>query len=389
MIRDIILIVLNIVNPVAIYFLYSTFLGEEKYNKKIVFISYFLFNLVTTFILLTTSSSIFNAISFIISIMLLTLLYKGNIIYKLFISFSIYAILAMIEVSMTFFIRGNDTMLQNLEFDINFFYVLVKMIFLAGSIVIYLNFNRNRNQNVPNFIIILLSLIPVLSLIIIIFETLRYPVAERYFVISSVVLLIINISIFTIFNVLDRLYNDKLNLQSINKNYELLNLQKENIEYSTEKLAALEHDLKNKLVPLYYMADSKDNIGEYLSDIIGEFKKEFLISNTGIIEVDAIINSKYEICKKRDIKFKVDINISNKVNINYRDLGVILGNLIDNSIEATSKTSDKWIKLVLQNEMNLVLIMVDNSFDGEVIKEKGSFISRKNKKYSGIGLKKC
>lgn len=39
--------------------------------------------------------------------------------------------------------------------------------------------------------------------------------------------------------------------------------------------------------------------------------------------------------------------------------------------------------------MNLVFIMVDNSFDGEVIKEKGSFISRKDKKYSGIGLKKC
>lgn len=37
--------------------------------------------------------------------------------------------------------------------------------------------------------------------------------------------------------------------------------------------------------------------------------------------------------------------------------------------------------------MNLVFIMVDNSFDGEVIKEKGSFISRKDKKYSGIGLK--
>lgn len=43
------------------------------------------------------------------------------------------------------------------------------------------------------------------------------------------------------------------------------------------------------------MSDNSKKIDKYLSEIIGEFKNEFLISNTGIIEVDSIINYKNKI----------------------------------------------------------------------------------------------
>lgn len=384
--RDLVLVLLNIINPIAIYLIYAAFLGQPKYNKKIVFDAYFVFNFISTLILLTARSALYNIGFFVLGMILLTFLYKGKILFKVFLVFIFYAVLVFIELSFTYFLKNNDYLLTELDFQVNFFYGLLKFITLTFSFVIYFIFSNNKYKNIPTYVYIILSFIPILSLLVIFFEVIRYPVTNKYFIFCSIVLFFINILVLIIFTILSNLYSDRLRLNNLEKDYDLINMQKENINKSTKRLAALEHDLKNKLIPLYYMAESEDNVGAYLSEIIGEFKNEFLIANSGLIEVDAIINSKYEFCKENNIDFAVDLNISKDININHRDLAIILGNLLDNAIEASSKVADKWIRLVLKSEQNLVFIMVDNSFDGIVKRENGKLISRKDKEFSGLGL---
>lgn len=384
--RDLALVLLNIINPIAIYLIYAAFLGQPKYNKKIVFAAYFVFNFITTFILLTAKSGFYNLGFFVLGMILLTFLYKGKVLKKIFIGFLSYVILVLIETSFSFVLKAADVPLSQLEFSVNFYYVILKFSLLTLAFIVYLNFNREKDLNIPTSVYIILSFIPVLSLLVIIIESLRAPLPDKYYFILSLILLLINVLIFIIFTLISNLCTDRLRLNNLEKDYDLINMQKENINKSTNRLAALEHDLKNKLIPLYYMAESEDNVGAYLSEIIGEFKNEFLIANSGLIEVDAIINSKYEFCKENNIDFDVDLNISKDININHRDLAIILGNLLDNAIEASSKVADKWIRLVLKSEQNLVFIMVDNSFDGIVKKKNGKLISRKNKEFSGLGL---
>lgn len=384
--RDLALILLNIINPIAIYLIYAAFLGQPKYNKKIVFAAYFVFNFITTFVLLKASSSILNSIFFLGVMILLTFLYEGKIYFKIFIAFIIYIIFALEEISLYLIFSSLDISLYNLDFEVDFVYVFIKISMLLIAFFINLNFNKFRNKTLPKYITIFLFIVPILSIIIMVLETVRNPISDRFYALLVLFLLLINISIFVIFTILSNLYTDRLRLNNLEKDYDLINMQKENINKSTNRLAALEHDLKNKLIPLYYMAESEGNIGAYLSEIIGEFKNEFLIANSGLIEVDAIINSKYEFCKENNIDFAVDLNISKDININHRDLAIILGNLLDNAIEASSKVADKWIRLVLKSEQNLVFIMVDNSFDGILKKKNGKLISRKNKEFSGLGL---
>ncbi|WP_054251621.1 sensor histidine kinase [Neofamilia massiliensis] len=384
--RDLALILLNIINPIAIYLIYAAFLGQPKYNKKIVFAVYFVFNFITTFVLLKASSSILNSIFFLGGMILLTFLYEGKIYFKIFIAFIIYIIFALEEISLYLIFSSLDISLYNLDFEVDFVYVFIKISMLLIAFFINLNFNKFRNKTLPKYITIFLFIVPILSIIIMVLETVRNPISDRFYALLVLFLLLINISIFVIFTILSNLYTDRLRLNNLEKDYDLINMQKENINKSTKRLAALEHDLKNKLIPLYYMAESEGNVGAYLSEIIGEFKNEFLIANSGLIEVDAIINSKYEFCKENNIDFDVDLNISKDININHRDLAIILGNLLDNAIEASSKVADKWIRLVLKSEQNLVFIMVDNSFDGILKKKNGKLISRKNKEFSGLGL---
>lgn len=385
--KNISLILLNIVNPLAIYFLYATFLGKEKYNKKIVCLSYFLFYFITTTVLLTTKYSLLNLIFVTSGMFLLTFLYEGKISFKIFISIIVFVLFAVLENLIYMIFVNINVSIKEINFEVNFIYLIIKLVMLIGSLITYLFFHKDDENNIPNSVIILLAVVPIFSFLILIFESIRNPQADKFFLFTISLSFLINISVFIIFNVLQKLYKDRMELQNVNQEYKLLNIQRENIKNSTDRLAALEHDLKNKLVPLYYMADSATNVEDYLSEIIGEFNSEFLISSTGIMEVDAIINSKYEICKKNNINFDLDVNITKATKILYRDLAVILGNLLDNAIEATLKVDDRWIKLVLQNEMDLVFIMVENSFDGMVLMKDGRFLSRKDKEFSGIGLK--
>ncbi|MDO5028565.1 MAG: GHKL domain-containing protein [Bacillota bacterium] len=384
--KNLILILLNIINPISIYLIYAALLGQAKYNKKMVFAAYFLFNFVTTFVLLKAGSAFYNLGFFILGMILLTFLYEGKFLSKFFIALISNAVLVFIETSLSLTFVAAGLPLNNLDFDVNLYYAFIKFFTLAFSFFVYLHFNKEKDRNIPAYVYIILSSISVLSLVVIVFESIRFPILDTYYVVLAVILLLINLLVFFIFNLISNLYRDKLRLSSLEKEYELINIQKDNITRSTNRLAALEHDLKNKLVPLYYMAENEDKVGAYLSEIIGEFKQEFLIAKTGIIEVDAIVNSKYELCKDKGIDFTIDFNLSKDVNVKYRDLAIILANLLDNAIEATSKVSNSWIKLVLQNEKDLVFIMVDNSFDGIVKKKNGKLLSRKDKEFSGIGL---
>ena len=72
------------------------------------------------------------------------------------------------------------------------------------------------------------------------------------------------------------------------------------------------------------------------------------------------------------------------------DLCVIIGNLLDNSIEAVKEIkSKKIIDIILKYEHKRSYINVKNAYEGQRIKNKeGKFVSSKSDKRShGVGLK--
>jgi len=54
------------------------------------------------------------------------------------------------------------------------------------------------------------------------------------------------------------------------------------------------------------------------------------------------------------------------INVAAIDLVTILGNLLDNALEAVKKVDDKWIKLDIEFKRGSLLIKIENSFDGEI-----------------------
>lgn len=113
-----------------------------------------------------------------------------------------------------------------------------------------------------------------------------------------------------------------------------------------------------------------------------------VISNSGNDIIDTIINYKYSIAKKKNIEFSLRIFIPEKVPFEHRDLCVILGNALDNAIEAAQSSGTPYINVYIGIKKETFVIVIKNSFTGEIKKNnQGKLFSTKiNKTYHGYGI---
>lgn len=153
------------------------------------------------------------------------------------------------------------------------------------------------------------------------------------------------------------------------------------------------HDMNNHMSVIKYFLENKDykNMDDYiksLSERIVTNKNNNICSNKVI---NAICLDKCDRCKKEGINIRFDIIINKELNIDNLDLCIVLGNLIDNAIEACEKINDKEIQKVIQVSariyLNQIYIKVINSKNNKVEKRNNKFLtSKKDKKNHGIGL---
>ena len=95
--------------------------------------------------------------------------------------------------------------------------------------------------------------------------------------------------------------------------------------------------------------------------------------NTGILSIDSIVNYKFTRAEEIGISVDSEITIPNNLNLNSNDLVAILGNLLDNAIEASSKAENKYIKFRTSYDRGTVLIVLTNSYNGELNFEGKSY----------------
>lgn len=72
------------------------------------------------------------------------------------------------------------------------------------------------------------------------------------------------------------------------------------------------------------------------------------------------------------------------------DLNVMLGNLLDNAVEALLGSDDKWISLSLREDRGVFFLKIANSYDGMAVQTDGPegpvYYSRKKGHGHGLGL---
>ena len=153
------------------------------------------------------------------------------------------------------------------------------------------------------------------------------------------------------------------------------------------------HDMNNHISVIKYFLENKDykNMDDYIQSLSERIvtNKDNNICRNKVI--NAICLDKCEMCKKAGINIRFDTVINSKINIDDLDLCIVLGNLIDNAIEACEKINEKELQRVIQVSariyLNQIYIKVINSKNNKVEKKNNKFLtSKKDKKNHGIGL---
>lgn len=150
------------------------------------------------------------------------------------------------------------------------------------------------------------------------------------------------------------------------------------------------HDYHNHLQNLkaYLRMDQIEKAKGYLNELEEDLDNIYKLVDTGNVNVDAILNSKLSLAMKNDIDLNYKATVPKKLKVSDIDLCVILGNLIDNAIEACEKMEkDKFIRLYIGTFQKQLYISVSNSTNEVVRKLDEEYITTKRGNH-GHGLKR-
>ena len=176
-------------------------------------------------------------------------------------------------------------------------------------------------------------------------------------------------------------------LRAIKQNQETDNKYFEILEHQNKNLMMYAHDTKNHLIAIRSLTDDEKIISyiEKLTDGINKYSK---LASSGNHSLDVIVNKYITECEIKNVKFTYDIKKSNLLNIEIYDMVAILGNLLDNALEAAETSKEKFIHLQTDRKNGYDIVTIKNSCDNKPQTDGDKLKTTKtNKRFHGLGIK--
>ena len=150
-----------------------------------------------------------------------------------------------------------------------------------------------------------------------------------------------------------------------------------------EELRIIRHDFRHHIHALLYM--DKDQQRKYLLDLNKELdtsKEQNYCENQA---VNQILQEYGARCQENQIEFVATLDISAHIPIDDLTLCIVIGNLLENSMEACLKLKEKrFIHLQARWMQDHLMMLAENSYNGQIKESGGTLLS--SKQDGGLGL---
>lgn len=171
---------------------------------------------------------------------------------------------------------------------------------------------------------------------------------------------------------------------------ELMDKHYAEVETMYRKMRGWRHDYHNHIQVLKAHMEMKqyDEAEQYLDMLTEDLKNVDTVMKTGNVMVDAILNSKLTMIKERGIDVDATAIVPQKVPFSGVDISVLIGNLLDNAMEACIQTKEsdrRFIRIYIDIVKKQLYISVTNSMKGKAKKNGLRYLSTKNGMH-GFGL---
>ncbi len=161
------------------------------------------------------------------------------------------------------------------------------------------------------------------------------------------------------------------------------------VEHMYRQMRGWRHDYHNHIQTMLALVDKPEQMRSYLLTLNEDLTTVDTVIKTGNVMLDAVLNSKLSLIKARNITVNAKAVVPPELSISDVDLCVIIGNLLDNAMEACEKqeeTSERFIRVFIGVLKKQLYISVMNSVGGEVHREGKKYISTKTSDSHGFGL---
>ncbi len=387
---------LQIIEALIAFFFYESVSHLSKGKIKRVFIIIIGYLIMCAINLFYNYNIIINNIALLVFHFLFSyLLYKQKIGISIFYPIMFACLITASEAGVVYIISAfTGTDLINIINNITFYSIVIvfskSLLFLALKIIsnIINAYNSSEKFDFEFYIYPTVLLVIMIVFVIISYQNELTPQSNIVLSVSSILLIFATIISCIMQQQSASRKSELLELKAIKQKQNIENTYFELLEHQNEELQIFVHDMQKHLDNMYNLSYESENIKEYISSLSADLTNNNEIGKTSNKLLDLIINKYNFITEKNGIEFEKNIHSSNLSFINDKDLTSIFNNLLDNSVEAASKSKEKKINLSINTFGNILTIYLSNSCDTPPISKHNTLVSTKQEQgIHGYGFK--
>ncbi len=174
---------------------------------------------------------------------------------------------------------------------------------------------------------------------------------------------------------------------------QLMQLQEKQYEKISNHISQLRknnHDARHHIRTLMSLANegNLEEIKTYLTGFIENIPSGKGLFFCNDLMLNAILEYYFSYAKSKSIPMEIKADVPEKL-FDSADLSVLVGNLIENAVEAQENLAgeEKFINLKIKTFEDKIYFVVENAFDGVINTINGQYLSHKrDNRAAGIGL---
>jgi len=336
-----------------------------------------------------TGNTVWNlAAALVVNSVLLLLLYRDTLKSLLFHAVMLTAVQALSELlSYSIIKTADDSTALYAE-------LIGRFLFFLLLLVIRLTFGKKHRLSTTQsgqWALLLMPLAGAAVVSVLLYTQWHYPLPASLQLVcggAAVMMLIADVAVFFIY---ERSLEDAQRLAELTAAQQKTRLDRqyyELMEQSNREVKLLAHDMKNHLIALRAM-DSTEAVGAYIDKLYPQVDAVGTVGSSGNKMLDLMMNKYQKQCQQEAIAFTFSVKTASLDYIADTDLISLLGNLLDNAVEAARNSEAKTVSLsVFNKNPRCDAVVIENSCEVAPLTANGAPVSTKdNGQRHGYGLK--
>ncbi|NLW01707.1 MAG: GHKL domain-containing protein [Clostridiaceae bacterium] len=326
-------------------------------------------------------------------------LYSGSLMTRLFSPLLVVAFMVALELISTILaVSAYDIELHDVNSNpwVKLIIIFAKNLLGLIAVKTVTYFRRSFSGSIKTSYQLMILVVPAISLVLIyvILDLIMHPGKEDVSlpVTGLLCLLYVNVMIFTVFEGFMRQVNKEYRYMLMEKQLDLQLDHYKQLAESRSRIQEIWHDFRNHVQCIRILNDKGDmeSLGEYIRNL-SCYEERANVLDTGNPVIDALLSNKQSIARQMGIRFEMELVIPPRLEIPPADICAILGNSLDNAIEACNRIKnpgiEKMIRLNLTYKNGYLVMELVNTFEIAPQRQGKHFKTWKSSpQFHGLGL---